>query len=112
MICLPRLPGQQRIWTVAILPMHLLWLKRPIRTQPFAKLFRERLDRPSSLRKKPGTSVSHGMIVVGRTERSEFRLVLTRSKELPELAGARSGLRNEIPQFIADRALVPKPDRA
>jgi hypothetical protein len=42
---------------------------------------------------------------VSRTMRSELRLVLTRSKELPELAGARSGLRNEIPQFIADRAL-------
>ena len=37
---------------------------------------------------------------------SEFRLVHTRSKELPELAGAWSGLQNEIPQFIADRALA------
>lgn len=55
MICLPGLPGQQHIWTVAALPMHLLWLKRPIRTQPFAKLVRERLDRPTPLRKTPGT---------------------------------------------------------
>ena len=47
------------------------------------------------------------MMGVGQTERSEFRLVLTRVKELPELAGARSGLRNEISHFIADGAPAP-----
>ena len=41
---------------------------------------------------------------VGRTERSEFRL--ESGAELPERAGARSGLRNKIQQLKTDRALV------
>jgi hypothetical protein len=88
-------------------------LTKPVKA-PCKSLFvviSQALQEQSSAAFSPGfvrcswCSVNNAVMDAGRIERSEFRL-LSVASELPELAVARSGLRNTTPQFMADKALI------